>query len=338
VEILTNQSVFQYNTFGIDVKTKYLASFKNIEELKELLQSPLIQEEKKLIIGGGSNVLFTKNYEGVILVNKITGIDIVEENEEHVLVKVGAGENWHEFVMWSINNQYAGIENLSLIPGSVGASPMQNIGAYGVEIKDVFHQLEAVEIKTGNTQVFNHKECAFGYRESVFKNVLKDQFVITSVTYKLNKKPVYNISYGAIKQQLEENNVEDLSIKEVANAVIQIRQSKLPDPQKIGNAGSFFKNPIVSQAKFEELKQKFPEIAHYLLPDSTVKLAAGWLIDNLGWKGKRVNNHGVHSKQALVLVNYGGSSGEDIYNLSEDIIASVKEAYGVELEREVNIY
>ena len=237
-----------------------------------------------------------------------------------------------------VYNQYAGIENLSLIPGSVGASPMQNIGAYGVEIKDVFHQLEAVEIKTGNTQVFNHKECAFGYRESVFKNVLKDQFVITSVTYKLNKKPVYNISYGAIKQQLEENNVEDLSIKEVANAVIQIRQSKLPDPQKIGNAGSFFKNPIVSQAKFEELKQKFPEIAHYLLPDSTVKLAAGWLIDNLGWKGKRVNNHGVHSKQALVLVNYGGSSGEDIYNLSEDIIASVKEAYGVELEREVNIY
>lgn len=338
MKILSNQSVFQYNTFGIDVQAKYFASFKNLEELQMLLDNPLVKEENKLILGGGSNILFTKDFDGIVLKNEILGIKVVEENDKEVFVKVGAGENWHQFVLWAIDNDYAGIENLSLIPGSVGASPMQNIGAYGVEIKDVFQELEAVKIEDGTIHKFDHQDCAFGYRESVFKNKYKNQFIIASVTYKLSKQPVFNVSYGAIKQQLEENGISVLTIKEVSKAVIQIRQSKLPDPKEIGNAGSFFKNPVVNRDKFKALRNEFPNIAHYELPDHTVKLAAGWLIDNLGWKGKRFNNHGVHEKQALVLVNYGGSEGKEIYQLSEQIITSVKEKYGVELEREVNIY
>lgn len=338
MELKSNTSVLQYNTFGIDVLAKYFSSFNNLEELKELLNTKEFKENNQLILGGGSNILFTKNFDGIILKNNIKGIEVVNETEHDVYLKVGAGENWHQFVLHTIENNFAGVENLSLIPGNVGASPMQNIGAYGVEIKDVFHELEAIHKETGELVKFDNKSCEFGYRESVFKNKVKNQFVITSVTYKLSKNPVFNTSYGAIEKQLEENKVKELSIKAISDAVIQIRQSKLPDPNQIGNAGSFFKNPIISKVKFEDIKKNYPNIASYPIDELHVKVAAGWLIDTLGWKGKTYGNYGVHKNQALVLVNYGGAKGEDVFNLSTQIIQSVKENFGIQLEREVNIY
>lgn len=338
MELKSNTSVLQYNTFGIDVLAKYFSSFNNLEELKELLNTKEFKENNQLILGGGSNILFTKNFDGIVLKNNIKGIEVVNETEHDVYLKVGAGENWHQFVLHTIENNFGGVENLSLIPGNVGASPMQNIGAYGVEIKDVFHELEAIHKETGELVKFDNKSCEFGYRESVFKNKVKNQFVITSVTYKLSKNPVFNTSYGAIEKQLEENKVKELSIKAISDAVIQIRQSKLPDPNQIGNAGSFFKNPIISKVKFEDIKKNYPNIASYPIDELRVKVAAGWLIDTLGWKGKTYGNYGVHKNQALVLVNYGGAKGEDVFNLSTQIIQSVKENFDIQLEREVNIY
>lgn len=338
MNIIPNVSVLQYNTFGMDVFSKLLVSFSNEDELVEVLKTKECKENERLVLGGGSNVLFTKDFEGIILKNDIKGIELVSEDEFHYFVKAGAGENWHEFVLHCIDNNFAGIENLSLIPGSVGASPMQNIGAYGVEIKDVFESLEAIEIKTGEKKTFNKEECAFGYRESIFKNKLKNKYVITSVTYKLNKIANYDVSYGAIKKQLEKNKVKQLTIKDISNAVIQIRNSKLPNPKDIGNAGSFFKNPVISLEQFENIKPNFKGIAHYVLPNGEIKLAAGWLIEKLGWKGKTIDKYGVHENQALVLVNYGGASGQDIYDLSSQIIEAVRERTGITLEREVNIY
>jgi len=339
--IQENISLKKYNTFGIDVIARYLSTFTNVDELNDLLEfnqpSTINHQPSMLILGGGSNMLLTKNYDGLVLKNEIHGIELIKEDEQHVYVKAGAGVNWHQLVVHCIGNNWAGMENLSLIPGNTGASPMQNIGAYGVEIKDVFYELEAFHLETKKAVTFNLKDCEFGYRESVFKRKFKNQFVIISVTFRLNKKPIFNTSYGAIEQELEVMAITELSIQSVSQAVINIRSSKLPDPAVIGNAGSFFKNPEVPFAHFEILKKEFPAMVGYTLPNGNVKLAGGWLIEQCGWKGYRKGDAGCHAKQALVLVNYGNASGAEIYALSTSIINSVQEKFGVGLEREVNI-
>ena len=337
--IQENISLKKLNTFGIDVVAKYFATFNSIDKLDELLE-PKRQpagNSQLLTLGGGSNILFTKNFDGLVLKNEIKGIAIVNEDDNYVYIKAGAGENWHQFVLHCINNNWAGVENLSLIPGNTGASPMQNIGAYGVEIKEVFYSLEAYHLKEKKIVQFNIGDCAFGYRESVFKKKLKNEFVITNVVFRLNKQPKFNTSYGAIEKELEKMGVKELSIKAISDAVINIRSLKLPNPAEIGNAGSFFKNPEVEDSAFEVLLSKFPGIVGYKLPNGNVKLAAGWLIEQCGWKGYRDGDAGCHANQALVLVNYGNAKGDAIYALSEKIIASVKEKFGVVLEREVNI-
>jgi UDP-N-acetylmuramate dehydrogenase len=339
--IIENFSLKKYNTFGIDVLAQYFADFNTVEGLEEMLefkQRPTTNNQRStLILGGGSNILFTKNVEGMVLKNEIKGIEIVSEDENYVYLKVGAGENWHGLVLYCVNNDLAGMENLSLIPGNVGASPMQNIGAYGVEIKDVFYELEAFHLPEKKIIKFSLPDCEFGYRESVFKRKFKNQFVITSVTYRLNKMPHFNTSYGAIEQELEKMGVQELSIQAISQAVINIRSSKLPDPAVIGNAGSFFKNPEIDYQQFETLKISFPNLVGYALDNGHVKLAAGWLIEQCGWKGYRKGDAGCHAKQALVLVNYGNAKGSEILSLSEEIIASVQEKFDVLLEKEVNI-
>lgn len=337
MKIKENFDLTGHNTFGIKVSSKYAAIIKNEDHLRAVIDTEIFKQSSRIILGGGSNVLFTKDFEGLTLMNEIKGVQVKEESENHVIVQVGAGENWHEFVLHAIQNGWGGIENLSLIPGSVGASPMQNIGAYGVEIKDVFYELEAMDLATGEIKYFDNQACAFGYRESVFKKALKDQYFITRVTYKLTKQNhKLNTSYGAIEQELAKNGVV-ANIENISKAVIAIRQSKLPDPAKIGNAGSFFKNPVVQTSQFEVLQKSFPNIVHYPV-EGGEKLAAGWLIDQLGWKGKTFKNYGVHKNQALVLVNYGGAEGKQLFDLSGKIIDEVKKTYNVELEREVNIY
>lgn len=337
-----NISLRPYNTFGIDAKARYFATFADTDQLEETLnlltgQAGIKTQTPNLILGGGSNILFTKNFDGLVLKNDIKGITELHEDSEYVYVKAGAGENWHQFVLHCIKRNWAGVENLSLIPGNVGASPMQNIGAYGVDIEDVFWDLEAWHINEQKKITFTKSDCEFGYRESVFKRKVKDQFVILNVTFQLRKKPRFNTSYGAIEQELERMGVKTISIKAISDAVINIRSSKLPNPKEIGNAGSFFKNPTISAALFENLKGAFENIVGYHNADGTVKLAAGWLIEQCGWKGYRKGDAGCHAKQALVLVNYGHADGNEIYSLSEEILQSVKERFGVTLEREVNI-
>jgi UDP-N-acetylmuramate dehydrogenase len=332
-----NVSLKPFNTFGIDAQAKYFASFNSVIELEETLNSKIPTFRSKLILGGGSNILFTKNFDGIVLRNEIKGIDLIKEDEKYLYVKAGAGENWHQFVLFCLKHNYAGVENLSLIPGNVGASPMQNIGAYGVEIKDVFHQLEAYHLNDKAVHSFSLNDCEFGYRESVFKKKYKDQFVITSVTYRLHKHPHFNTSYGAIKTELEAMGVKELSIQAISQAVINIRSSKLPDWKVVGNAGSFFKNPIIESDQLYQLKNSYPGIVSFPAGEGYAKLAAGWLIEQCGWKGYREGDAGCYPKQALVLVNYGGAKGEEIYRLSEKIIRTVKEKFGVTLEREVNI-
>jgi len=338
MQIGQNVNLVSFNTFHIQAVANYFSSFKDVVELESLLG---FADEKKirkeLILGGGSNILFTKNFDGIVLRNEIKGIQIVKENDNHVYVKAGAGENWHQFVMYCVENNYAGIENLSLIPGNVGASPMQNIGAYGVEIKDVFYELEAFHKQEKVIEKFSLEDCAFGYRESVFKNKYKDQFIITSVTYRLNKKPSFNTSYGAITQELEKMGEKELSIQAISQAVINIRTSKLPDPKEVGNAGSFFKNPIISNKQYLQLKETFPHIVAFPASGDHTKLAAGWLIEQCGWKGYRKGDAGCYPKQALVLVNYGAALGKEIFDLSEEILESVENKFGIQLEREVNI-
>ncbi len=341
MQIQQNISLKKYNSFGIDVQAATFAAFKNTEEASELLEFKKREtgngKQETLILGGGSNILFTKNFDGLVLKNEIAGIEKIKEDEEHIYIKAGAGVNWHQLVLYCIGNNWAGMENLALIPGNVGASPMQNIGAYGVEIKDVFHELEALHLRDKEVAVFQLKDCGFGYRESVFKGKYRNQFIITSVTYRLNKKPVYHTSYGAIEQELEKMMVKELDIRAIAQAVINIRSSKLPNPAEIGNAGSFFKNPEVGIKVFERLQSMHPEIVGYPLENGNVKLAAGWLIEQCGWKGYRKGDAGCHSRQALVLVNYGNATGAEIYSLSTEIIQSVQEKFGIVLEREVNI-
>jgi len=329
----------EFNTFGIEVFAKEFDVLTSKDGAMHFFETYNLLEKEFLILGGGSNLLLTENFPGVVIHNQLKGLEIVKEDEDTVELKVGAGENWHDFVLQCIDKGFAGVENLSLIPGSVGASPMQNIGAYGVEVKDLITEVETINISTGKIQVFTNEECKFEYRSSIFKTTHKNDYFISAVNFKLSKKPEFNVSYGAIKNQLEHNNVsqESLTIKAVSDAVIAIRQSKLPDPAKIGNSGSFFKNPVVSKELFEKLKNQFKEMPAYELPQGEFKLAAGWLIEKTGWKGYTEGNYGVHKKQALVLVNYGGASGLEIYDLSERILLSVHDKFGVTLEREVNI-
>ncbi|NVK63073.1 MAG: UDP-N-acetylmuramate dehydrogenase [Flavobacteriales bacterium] len=325
-----------YNTFGIEVFAKRFAAFSSIEELSHFLQHR--DGDELLFLGGGSNVLFTQNFDGFVLRNEIHGIEKVEETDDHVLIKAGAGEVWHDFVLYCVENDFGGIENLSLIPGSVGASPMQNIGAYGVEIKDVFVSLEAYHIESGEVHTFDKDACEFGYRESVFKRKLKNQYVIVSVTYRLSKKHTINSSYGAIENELKVMGVDFPTIKDISKAVIAIRSSKLPNPAEIGNAGSFFKNPVVEKEVLENIQLNYENVPNYPAPNGKVKLAAGWLIDQAGWKGKTFDTYGVHKLQALVLVNYSDTEGSKIFDLSTEIIQDIYQKFGVELEREVNIY
>ena len=332
-----NTSLKPFNTFGIEVSAAYYAKFNSVNNLRLLLQQnaglPIF------ILGGGSNVLFTKDYNGLVLKNEILGFKTIEENNTSIVIEAGAGMNWHSFVLKCIDINYGGIENLSLIPGNIGASPMQNIGAYGVEIKDVFEYLDAVHIKSGEVKRFHKSDCAFGYRESVFKRKLKGEYIICRVAYRLSKnKHKLNTSYGAIENELQNMQITNPTIRDVSNAVIAIRQSKLPDPKEIGNAGSFFKNPVVSKKKLEKLLDKYPSIPNYPSTENKAKLAAGWLIEQAGWKGKTFDErYGVHKKQALVLVNYNDAKGQEILRLSEDIIADVAFKFDVHLEREVNI-
>lgn len=337
MQVQQNYLLRKFNTFGIDARAKLFSTFFSVEELKELLEINPV--EQKLILGGGSNILFTKNFDGFVLKNEIPGIDIVSENDEFFYVRAGAGVSWHSFVTFCVNNNFGGVENLSLIPGNVGATPMQNIGAYGVEIKDVFYELEALNLKEKAIQKFRSGDCNFGYRDSVFKNIYKNQFAILNVTYRLKKDPEFNISYGAIKEELDKMMVEKLSIKAISDAVISIRRSKLPDPALIGNAGSFFKNPLVEKKKINSIQLSLNDIQipFYKVDEENFKIPAGWLIEQCGWKGYRKGSVGCYSKQALVLVNYGNATGKEVYDLSEEIKISVEEKFGISLEREVNI-
>jgi UDP-N-acetylmuramate dehydrogenase len=338
MHIIRNADLRPYNTFGVPAQADALARFSDVDQLRTLLAAPELAGLPRLFLGGGSNVLFTRDWPGVVLLNEIPGISVVAEDEHHVLVKAGAGVPWHQFVLHVVDRGWGGVENLSLIPGKVGAAPMQNIGAYGVEIKDNFHSLEALRISDGTVVIFDREACHFGYRESFFKREGRDRFVILSVTFKLNKEPhVLNTSYGNIQQELDRQGISTPTIKDVSNAVIAIRRSKLPDPAVLGNAGSFFKNPVVPSALADRIKQDYPEMPTYPAGEGHVKLAAGWLIEQAGWKGHRADHHGVHEKQALVLVNHGGATGQAIYDLSEQVLRSVHERFGVELEREVNI-
>ena len=335
MEIQTNFSLKNYNTFGIEAKAREFVAVHNTTELRTILEQN--KPKKKFILGGGSNMLLTQNIDALVLHINNKGIEVIEENDDFVWVKGNAGEVWHEFVQFCIQKNYGGIENLSLIPGNVGTAPMQNIGAYGVEVKDYIVEVQTLELETGNERIFTNEECNFGYRESIFKNELRGKYVLVAVTFKLTKQNhQFHVDYGAIKTELDSEQIINPTIQDISRAVIKIRESKLPDPSQIGNSGSFFKNPVISNDEFAEIEKKHPQIAHYKT-DSGIKLAAGWLIEQAGWKGKRFGDAGVHDKQALVLVNYGNATGKEIYDLSEQIIEDVKAKYGVTLEREVNI-
>ncbi len=343
-----NVSLRPYNTFGLDVQARYFARFASADELRQLLQLPEVQAAERLILGGGSNLLLTQDFDGVVLRNEIRGLEILsEDGDDHTaLVRAGAGESWHGLVEYSLDQGLSGIENLSLIPGTVGAAPLQNIGAYGAELRDTFDHLEAVAMATGAGRVFTAPECGFGYRESVFKHKLKGQFVVTAVVLRLHRQArpsgyAPNVRYGAIAETLAEMGVAgEPTPHEVSRAVVHIRRSKLPDPAEIGNAGSFFKNPELSQAAFDRLKAQYPNLPGYPVPGG-VKVPAGWLIEQAGWKGLRrgpgTGTHGVHDRQALVLVNHGGATGQELRALAEDIIAAVRQQFAVELHPEVNI-
>jgi UDP-N-acetylmuramate dehydrogenase len=332
IQFAENVSLKPYNTFGVDATAKWLGRFTSAAELADSVD--WASARPLMILGGGSNLLFRGDFEGVVLLNEVKGIDLVDEDEDYVYVRAGAGENWDGLVQYCIGRGWAGLENLSLIPGNVGAAPMQNIGAYGVEIRDVFWELEAWGIGERKIQTFTIGDCEFGYRESVFKGRLKGQFVILTVVLRLRKDPIFHTSYGALREELGDG---ELSIRAIADAVIRIRRSKLPDPAEIGNAGSFFKNPTVPVGVFEELKVRFPGIVGYPTEGGDIKLAAGWMIQQCGWKGFRRGDAGVHARQALVLVNYGNATGEELYALSEEVLQSVRLKFDVVLEREVNI-
>ena len=340
MQIQNNISLKKYNTFGIEAKAKQFAKVHSTDELKIILEENKAQ--KKFILGGGSNMLLTKDIDALVIHIDLKGKKIIQENDDFVWVESQAGENWHEFVLWTIEQNFGGMENMSLIPGNVGATPVQNIGAYGTEIKDTFVSCEAMTIENQEMKTFIKEDCNFGYRESIFKNEAKNQYVITSVVFKLTKRNhKINISYGDIMAELAKNNSEasrlNPSLKEVSNAVIAIRQSKLPDPKELGNSGSFFKNPILLKSDFEKIHQQFPEMKYFDISDTEVKVPAGWLIEQAGFKGKRFGDAGIHKNQALVLVNYGNATGQEILNVSKNIQETIFKTFGIHIEAEVNV-
>ncbi len=336
VEILENFNLKEYNTFGLNAKAKFFAQFSSVEELVELLDR--VGQDKFMILGGGSNILLINDFDGWVLLNRIEGREITYLEDEKVLVSLGGGENWHECVLWALENNFSGLENLSLIPGCVGASPIQNIGAYGVELKDIFVSLEALNFETREVEVFNLESCDFGYRDSFFKKEGKGKYAILRVQLMLSKNFSHvNVSYGAIQNILNKKNIVEPNAKDVSDAVIAIRQSKLPDPKKLGNAGSFFKNPVVEEVLFNQIREEYPEIPHYPSGNNFVKIPAGWLIEKAGMKGVVYGNTGSHKDQALVIVNYGEASGEEIWGHAERVIDAVSEQFGIELQAEVNI-
>ncbi len=338
IEVKENVDLFPFNTFHIHAVCRYLVTIRTEEEAREVFEGSLFRSHRHLILGGGSNILLTGDFDGVVVKNELSGISVQHEDEDTISLRVGSGENWHRLVLYCVERDLGGIENLSLIPGTVGAAPMQNIGAYGVEIREVIRSVEAIELKTGASRVFARDECAFGYRESIFKQELRDQYFISSVTLSLTKRNHrFNVSYGAIQEVLRKKNVHDLSIRAISDAVIDIRSSKLPNPSVIGNAGSFFKNPSVDADFFERLKKEYPAIPSFPGENSLVKLPAAWLIEQCGWKGKTLGTIGVHKHQALVLVNYGEGEGQKIWQLARDIQSSVREKFDIVLQPEVNV-
>lgn len=337
MKISHNISLKKYNTFGIDVSAKDFVTATSINELQKILK---LKPENLFVLGGGSNMLLTKNINNSLVIHiNIKGIKKIDENPRFVFINVSAGENWHDFILWCIDNNYGGLENMSLIPGNVGTAPIQNIGAYGTELKDNFIECEAIEIETGIIKSFSKIECEFDYRNSVFKNKLKGKYIITSVTFKLTKKNhILNTAYGVIEKELEGKNILSPTIKDISNAVIAIRKSKLPDPKTLGNSGSFFKNPVITQQEFEVFIAKYPEAPNYKISYNEIKVPAGWLIEQAGFKGKQYGDAGVHEKQALVLVNHGNATGKEIWDLAMKIKTTVKEKFGIEINPEVNVY
>ncbi len=330
----SNFQLKEYNTFGISALAKEFVAVSNVTELASVLKN----NQDIFVLGGGSNMLLTQNIEKLVVHINFKGIEIVKEDENFASVKAQAGENWHEFVLYCIEHNFGGIENLSLIPGNVGTTPIQNIGAYGVEIKDTFDSCTAMKIDTQNIESFNKATCNFGYRESIFKNELKNQYIITDVTFKLTKKNhKINTSYGAIDAELEKDNITNPTLRQISNAVIAIRQSKLPNPKELGNSGSFFKNPIILKADYDKIKQNNPEMPHYVVSETEVKVPAGWLIEQAGFKGKRFGDAGIHKNQALVLVNYGNATGQEILTVSKDIQQTIFYKFGIHIEAEVNV-
>lgn len=338
IALKENVSLRPLNTFGVEARARYFVEVNNRGELDELLKHPVLRDQRRLILGGGSNVLFTRDFDGLIIRVRIKGTELSEEKRDYVLLSIGAGEVWHEMVMHCIEHDWGGIENLSLIPGTVGAAPIQNIGAYGVELMQVIHAVDGVDLVTAARRTLAPDECGFGYRDSIFKHALRENFFISSITLRLTKVThQMNVAYGAIREQLERNKIVSPTIRDVSDAVIAIRRSKLPDPAVIGNAGSFFKNPVVAPDVAAEIKRAFPKIPSYSAENQYVKIPAGWLIEQCGWKGKRNGNVGVHAQQALVLVNHGHGTGEEIVELSKQIQQSVKEKFNIALATEVNI-
>jgi UDP-N-acetylmuramate dehydrogenase len=337
MKIEENVSLKPFNTFGIEAKACYFVEVKTDDKILNLIKNDLFKFGKIQILNGGSNTLFTSDFDGIVIKMATQGISLIDENDDYAFLKANAGVNWHEFVTFCIENNYGGLENLSLIPGNVGAAPIQNIGAYGVEQKDCFFALDAIELSTCQIRTFTHQDCRFDYRNSIFKQEFKDKLIILSVTYRLNKNPKFNTTYGAITTEIERMGVKNLSLKAIGDAVCSIRRSKLPDPEKIGNAGSFFKNPLVAKEKHFNLIKDFPGLVAFPAKEGNYKLAAGWLIENLGWKGFRRGDAGVCETQALVLVNYGQAKGSEIIDLANEITFSVKNRFGVDLEMEVNI-
>jgi UDP-N-acetylmuramate dehydrogenase len=332
-----NKSLRPYHTFHLDIRAKYFTEAKSVDELKEIINSEIFKSNSHLILGGGSNILFTKDFDGLVIKISIGDISVLNENEETVSLKVGAGVVWNDFVSFCVNNGLYEVANLALIPGTVGAAPMQNIGAYGVELQQVFLELEALDKQSGLLRVFKKVQCNFGYRESVFKNIYKDKYIITSVSFGLYKDQKLNDSYSALKERLIEAGIGTPTGEDIHKAVIHIRQSKLPNPDEIGNAGSFFKNPTISGETYERLRNEYSDMPGYPQEGGAMKVPAGWLIEKDGWKGKTIGNIGVHKNQALVLVNYGGGSGKEIWALAQQIQASIKQRFGIELSAEVNI-
>jgi UDP-N-acetylmuramate dehydrogenase len=336
MQIQNNFSLKKYNTFGIEAKAKQFVAVHSVEELKQILATH--KTDAKFILGGGSNMLLTQDIDALVIHVDLKGKKIIKEDDDSVWVESQAGEVWHEFVLWSIDQNLGGLENMSLIPGNVGTTPVQNIGAYGTEIKDTFVSCTAVDIATQELRTFTRVECKFGYRESIFKQEAKDNYVITSVVFKLTKRNhKINTAYGDITKELEKNNIVTPTLKEVSNAVIAIRQSKLPDPKELGNSGSFFKNPIIAKELYEKAHAQFPEMPHYVVSETEVKVPAGWLIEQAGFKGKRFGDAGIHKNQALVLVNYGNATGQEILAVSRDIQATVLNKFGIAIEAEVNV-